>query len=76
MFSTLSTYIWGGESETGEDAVLQPPPSPSRDQKMLREESPVDCNDWVLVGETSNPAPGNLAGALPPLPGSMVRGDS
>ena len=69
MFSTLSTYIWGGEEETGEDTSLQPPPSPSQGPKTVREESPVDCNDWVLVGETSSPAPGNLAGALPPLPG-------
>lgn len=69
MFSTLSTYIWGGEDQTGEDSALQPPASPSRGSKTVREASPDDCNDWVLVGETSNPAPGNLAGALPPLPG-------
>ena len=69
MFSTLSTYIWGGEEDTGEDAALQPPPSPSRGPTSARDASPEDCNDWVLVGETSNPAPGNLAGALPPLPG-------
>ena len=62
MFSSLSSYIWGGEAETGEERT----PSPARQARSPRERSP---DDWVLVGETSNPAPGNLAGALPPLPG-------
>jgi len=69
MFSSLSSYIWGGEAETGEERT----PSPARQASSPRERSP---DDWVLVGETSNPAPGNLAGALPPLPGDNTPSQS
>lgn len=69
MFSTLSSYIWGGEEGREEEI----PPSPGLQDKMPRSPSP---DDWVLVGETSNPAPGNLGGALPPLPGDSTPSQS
>jgi len=68
MFSTLSSYIWGGEGETEEGGS-----PPARPAHTPREPSP---DDWVLVGETSNPAPGNLTGALPPLPGDSTPSQS
>jgi len=59
MLSSISSYIWG--SETSEEAsgqvLVTPPRSPSPDGA---------CGDWVLVGPS--PAPGDLAGALEPLP--------
>ena len=64
MFSTLSSYIWGEETQDGagvDTPPSLPAPAPARDQ------SP---DDWVLVGESHGPAPGDLGGALPPLPGS------
>jgi len=71
MFSSLSSYIWGGEEGTGPGE--ESPPAPVRGAAVLREASP---DDWVLVGETSNPAPGNLGGALPPLPGDSTPSQS
>jgi len=63
MFSSISSYIWGGENEaaSSEEAspnVLSTPPTP-------RSPSPSG-DDWVMVGPT--PAPGDLTGALTPLP--------
>jgi len=69
MFSTLSSYIWGGEEQAGEESGAPPVRAPH----SPREASP---DDWVLVGETSNPAPGNLTGALPPLPGDSTPSQS
>jgi len=61
MFSSISSYIWGGEAAANEEAapnvVATPPRSPS-----------PSGEDWVMVGPT--PAPGDLAGALEPLPGT------
>ena len=62
MFSSLSSYIWG-EGEEVATAEAGPRPQASRDP------SP---DDWVLVGESSGPAPGNLGGCLPPLPGDSA----
>jgi len=58
MFSSLSSYIWGSESEESVEVPVVTPTLPGR-----RSPSP---DDWVLVGPT--PAPGNLAGTLEPLP--------
>ena len=66
MFSTLSSYIWGEEAQDGSAPV---PVVTTPGVKPVRDTSP---DDWVLVGETSSPAPGNLAGALPPLPGDST----
>ena len=63
MFSSLSSYIWG----EGEEAAA--PEAGPRPQVTTRDPSP---DDWVLVGESSSPAPGNLGGCLPPLPGDSV----
>lgn len=60
MLSSLSSYIWGSESE---ESVEVPQVSPT----LLRQRSPSP-DDWVLVG--SSPAPGSLAGALERLPSS------
>ena len=69
MFSTLSSYIWGEETQDG--AGVDTPPSlpapASAPAAAARDQSP---DDWVLVGESHGPAPGDLGGALPPLPGS------
>ena len=70
MFSTLSSYIWGEETEGVAQQECPPSSSPS---KVTRDQSP---DDWVLVGETSGPAPGNLAGGLPPLPGDSTPSQS
>lgn len=59
MFSTLSSYIWGEEEEAGAPETANRP-------EAIRDPSP---DDWVLVGESPIPAPGNLGGCLPPLPG-------
>lgn len=62
MFSSLSSYIWGeGEEVAAPEAGPRP--------QVSRDPSP---DDWVLVGESSNPAPGNLGGCLPPLPGDSA----
>jgi len=60
MFSSISSYIWGGEGEAASDeaspnVLATPPRSPS-----------PSGDDWVMVGPT--PAPGDLTGALTPLP--------
>jgi len=58
MFSSISSYIWGAE-ETSEEAtpnVLSTPP---------RSPSP-SIDDWEMVGPS--PAPGDLTGALEPIP--------
>ena len=65
MFSTLSSYIWGEETQDG--AGVDTPPSLPAPAAAARDQSP---DDWVLVGESHGPAPGDLGGALPPLPGS------
>jgi len=70
MFSTLSSYIWGEETE---GVAQQECPPSSLPSKVTRDQSP---DDWVLVGETSGPAPGNLAGGLPPLPGDSTPSQS
>jgi len=61
MFSSISSYIWGGEAASAEEAapnaLATPPRSPS-----------PSGEDWVMVGPT--PAPGDLTGALEPLPGT------
>jgi len=59
MFSSLSSYIWGEGEEAG---APEAGPRP----QVTRDPSP---DDWVLVGESPSPAPGNLGGCLPPLPG-------
>jgi len=69
MFSTLSSYIWGEENE----GIAQQECPPSSPSKVARDPSP---DDWVLVGETAGPAPGNLAGGLPPLPGDSTPSQS
>jgi len=61
MFSSISSYIWGGEEET---AAAVPPAAAS--SSPPRDPSPVP-EDWVLVGGQHSTAPGNL-GALRPLP--------
>ena len=67
MFSTLSSYIWGEETQDGA-GVDTPPSLPApAPAAAARDQSP---DDWVLVGESHGPAPGDLGGALPPLPGS------
>lgn len=63
MFSSISSYIWGAESSeetNGAPEASYPPLS-----TPLRTRSPSP-DDWVLVGPS--PAPGNLTGALEPLP--------
>ena len=65
MFSTLSSYIWGEETQDG--AGVDTPTSLPAPAAAARDQSP---DDWVLVGESHGPAPGDLGGALPPLPGS------
>lgn len=55
MFSSLSTMLWGEETETATEASGPLP----------RSESPAG-EDWVLVGAGPGPAPGDL-GALEPL---------
>ena len=65
MFSTLSSYIWGEETQDG--AGVDTPTSLPATAPAARDQSP---DDWVLVGESHGPAPGDLGGALPPLPGS------
>lgn len=62
MFSSLSSYIWG---EGEEVATPEAGPRP----QVSRDPSP---DDWVLVGESASPAPGNLGGCLPPLPGDSA----
>jgi len=64
MFSTLSSYIWGDETQE---------PETRSDTGVVRAPSP---DDWVLLGETSTPAPGNLSPALPPLPGDSSPAES
>jgi hypothetical protein len=62
MFSSLSSYIWG--SESSEETNVAPEASyPPLSTPLRRSPSP---DDWVLVGPS--PAPGNLTGALDPLP--------
>lgn len=68
MFSTLSSYIWGDETETAAPAVTE-----EAAVKAVRDPSP---DDWILVGESSGPAPGNLSGGLPPLPGDSTPSQS
>ena len=69
MFSTLSSYIWGEETQS--EALV--PASTTEVVKKTRDPSP---DDWILVGESSGPAPGNLAGGLPPLPGDSTPSQS
>jgi len=59
MFSSISSFIWGGEN--GEE---QSPAEISAPVKTPRDQSP-EGEDWVLVGGASAPAPGNLGGVLP-----------
>lgn len=67
MFSTLSSYIWGEETQDGADVDTPPSLPAPAPAAAARDQSP---DDWVLVGESHGPAPGDLGGALPPLPGS------
>jgi len=67
MFSSLSSYIWGEETQNGQGQEFNP--TLPDNVKASRDQSP---DDWVLVGETASPAPGNLTGALPPLPGDST----
>jgi hypothetical protein len=65
MFSSISNYIWGEETAEEQTSVAAPIP----ETKTPRDQSP-EGEDWVLVGETSGPAPGNLGGSLPLPSGS------
>ena len=67
MFSTLSSYIWGEETQDGAGVDTPPSLPAAAPAAAARDQSP---DDWVLVGESHGPAPGDLGGALPPLPGS------
>ena len=71
MFSSLSSYIWGEETQNGQGQEFNP--TLPDNVKASRDQSP---DDWVLVGETASPAPGNLTGALPPLPGNSTPSQS
>jgi len=71
MFSSLSSYIWGEETQNGQGQDFNP--TLPDNVKASRDQSP---DDWVLVGETASPAPGNLTGALPPLPGNSTPSQS
>jgi len=70
MFTSISSYIWGGaagnENPSADGAAASRPP---------RDPSPFEgVEEWVLVGAT--PAPGNLSGALEPLVPSSSLGSS
>lgn len=71
MFSTLSSYIWGEETQA--EAPLNEEGAVA---KTARDPSPETGDDWILVGDSSAPAPGNLSGGLPPLPGDSTPSQS
>lgn len=59
MFSSLSSYIWGEENTEEQNTTATPTPA----ARTPRDQSP-EGEEWVLVGGTPNPAPGNLSGVL------------
>ena len=70
MFSTLSSYIWGEETQSEQVAPA------SVNEEVVKKTRDPSPDDWILVGESSAPAPGNLAGGLPPLPGDSTPSQS
>ena len=74
MFTSISSYIWGGAVAGDENPSTTAggvSPTAAGAVRPPRDPSPFEGGeDWVLVGG-SNPAPGNLSGALEPLPSSL-----
>jgi len=60
MFSSISSYIFGGEE-------AQTPQTQVEEARAPRDHS-AEGEDWVLVGDAPGPAPGDLGAALPALP--------
>jgi len=58
MFSSLSSYIWGEETQNGQGQEFNP--TLPDNVKASRDQSP---DDWVLVGETASPAPSQSSSA-------------
>jgi hypothetical protein len=75
MFTSLSSYIWGGAAPATDDdqqsaAEAMAVESAATGSRLPRRD-PSPGEDWVLVGGV-HPAPGNLSGALEPLPPSSL----
>lgn len=83
MFTSLSSYIWGGsaaesnENSASESAVTDSAATAApATNRPPRDPSPFEGGeDWVLIGG-AHPAPGNLSTALEPLPRTSSLGSS